>query len=357
MACPKCKGDFAFLPATKSFKCSYCGDEIQFVSTSSTECSIPDLIIPFSKTKTEAAKQFCAQLADDDLVPDDIFDETTTIVVSAMYCPAYYCTGRYEGNWSALSIVKCDVKQGDKSHTAEQAAPISGVVKDRFWHIQMASRLCKEIGTSATGGDFMNRFIPFQAAVIEGYQVENFAKAHTQDECESQLRLLANALAAMKAKEMVPTSEAKNFAVNVDVNCQLSACLVPVWLCEINSRGSTYRLWLSGHATDTEITGDLPQDARIRRLSEQMKTAGKGLFGVAALFCGATLLSPLAGLFIKAEDLKDGPPPYVISIACAVIAITLLAMGFREKQSSEKRFKETVGKSKEKRRSKMLVVS
>lgn len=357
VSCPKCKGDFEFLPATQTLKCSYCGHEIQVESSSSAQSSIPDLIIPFSKTKAEATKQFYAKLADDDLVPDDIFDDRTAIKVSAMYCPAYYCTGKYEGNWSALSIVKYTVKRGDKSHTEEQATPISGVVKDSFWHIQMASRLCKKIETSATAGDFRNRLKPFQDAFIQGYQVESFAKARSQDECESELRLLANTLATLKAKEMIPTTEARNFAVNVDINCQLTACLVPTWLCEINHDRNTYHLWLSGHSSDNEIVGDPPRDMSRDGIVKKLNAAGKTLYGVGSFVCcgGAIFL-----VYYFNDSLSESwlgvEKAWWIFILPPLCAIPFWIKGLLNQRAGEKQRQALLEKSKAKRRSRIPVV-
>jgi hypothetical protein len=283
MACPKCKGEVQFLPGLEVIRCTFCGNEVSVETKESKTFQIPDLLIPFAVSRKEAEVRIYNRLADDDFVPDDIFDDKKAITVFGIFCPSYLFNGKYEGNWTALSIVKYTVKRGDKSHTEEQANPISGQVKGLVNYVAVASKTASAAAVDAD--DLKAKLKPYQPEFVQGFLVESLNSCKSQEACEVVLRSHARQLAEVEAVKMMPTSDYRNLAVNVDVTAKATAFLQPLWGCEIKHGGTVYRMWLPSHGVAEGFSGDIPQDAERKNLVEKLKKAGNLLYGVGVVLC------------------------------------------------------------------------
>jgi hypothetical protein len=350
MACPKCKGEVQFLPGLEVIRCTFCGNEVSVERREPKTFQIPDLLIPFAVGRKEAESRCFNRLADDDFVPDDVFDDKKAITVFGIFCPAYLFNGKYEGNWTALSIVKYTVKRGDKSHTEEQANPISGQVRGLLNYVAVASEAASAVAVDAN--DLRAKLKPYQPEFVQGFLVESLSSCESQEACEVDLRSHARALAEAEAVKMMPTSDYRNLAVNVDVTAKATAFLQPLWGCEIKHSGKVYRMWLPGHGVAEPFSGEMPQDANRKNLAEKLKRAGNALFVVGALLCCG-----VGGwIFFSGSDSTEkdfllgmdrGTSGIVIGL---IIAIPFVIMGFRKSQAAQAHLAKILKESKTRRR-------
>ncbi len=335
MACPKCKGEVQFLPGLEVIRCTFCGNEVSVERRESKTFQIPDLLIPFAVDRKEAESRCFDRLADDDFVPDDVFDDKKAITVFGIFCPSYLFNGKYEGNWTALSIVKYTVKRGDKSHTEEQANPISGQVRGLLNYVAVASKSASAAAVDAN--DLKAKLKPYQPEFVQGFLVESLTSCKSQEACEVVLRSHARGLAEAEAVKMMPTSDYRNLAVNVDVTARATAFLQPLWGCEIKHAGKVYRMWLPGHGAAESFSGEMPQDANRKNLAEKLKKAGNVLYGVGAVLCCG-----IGGwIFFSGNDPSDkdflfgmerGTSGIVVGL---IFAIPFVIMGFMKQKAGK----------------------
>jgi hypothetical protein len=345
MACPKCKGEVQFLPGLEVLRCTFCGNEKAVEGKESKTFRIPNLLIPFAINQKEASNRFFDRLADDDFVPDDIFDDKKAISVFGIFCPAYLFSGKYEGNWTALSIVKYTVKRGDKSHTEEQANPISGQVRGQVTHVVVASKIAS--GASVEANDLRSKLKPYQPDFAQGFLVESLTSCKSQEACEVVLRSHARAQAEAEAVKMMPTSDYRNLAVNVDVTANATAFLQPIWGCEVKHGGKVYRMWLPSHGTSESFSGDIPQDPDRQNLTAKLKKAGQSYYiGAAAVCCGAslTLQDAFKGF---SSDGNGAGGAMLVGLICG---IPLAIVGWRKSQAGKEQLDKIIAASKDHRR-------
>jgi hypothetical protein len=349
MACPKCKGEVQFLPGLEMLRCTFCGNEVSVVGKESKTFQIPDLLIPFAVSRKEAEIRLFDRLADDDFVPDDIFDDKKAITVFGIFCPAYLFTGKYEGNWTALSIVKYTVKRGDKSHTEEQANPISGQVKGLLNYVVVASKTAS--AASVDADDLRVKLKTYQPEFVQGFLVESLTSCKSQEACEVSLRTQARQLAEVEAVKMMPTSDYRNLAVNVDVTAKATAFLQPLWGCEIKHGGAVYRMWLPSHNTSESLSGEIPQDPERKKLAETLKKAGNVLYGVGALICcaGGIALCVCVSQDDWTDDQKNTGAgiSFVVSLIASIVPFY---KGYKKQKAAEADLSKVLGESKERRR-------
>ena len=345
MACPKCKGEVQFLPGLEVLRCTFCGNEMAVETKEAKTFRIPNLLIPFAVSQKEASSRFFDRLADDDFVPDDIFDDKKAITVFGIFCPAYLFSGKYEGNWTALSIVKYTVKRGDKSHTEEQANPISGQVRGQVTHVVVASKIAS--AASVDANDLKAKLKPYQPEFAQGFLVESLNSCKSQEACEVVLRSHARQLAEAEAVKMMPTSDYRNLAVNVDVTATATAFLQPLWGCEVKHGGKVYRVWLPSHGAAEALSGEIPQDSDRQNLSEKLKKAGQAFYIAAAVVCcGASL-----GLQDAFKGMSsDGNGAGWAMLVGLIGAVPLVIIGALKSQTGKEQLDKIIAASRERRR-------
>jgi hypothetical protein len=348
MSCPKCKGEVQFLPGLDVLRCTFCGAEISVKPKESTVAKIPDQLLPFCVSAAEAKKRFFDHLADDDYVPDDIFKDKNAISVFGLYCPAYLFNGKFDGNWTALSIVKYTVKRGDKTTgEEEQANPISGSVKGPLNYVVVASKIAS--GTPINAEDLRVKLKPYQPEFVQGFLVESITSAKSQEACEVVLRTHAREVAEVEAIKMMPTSEYRNLAVNVDATANATAFLQPLWGCDIKHGDTAYRLWLPSQSAVESISGELPQDPERINLSEKLKKAGNTLYGVAGVVCCGAFLG-LIGVY---NHLGSKEEFVWLPFLAILVAAPIAYKASRKSKAGEADLSKALKQSKERRRSNM----
>ena len=344
MSCSKCKGEVQFLPGAEVLRCSFCGNEVSAENNKSKALQIPDLLIPFSFGQKDAASKFYDHLANDDLVPDDIFKNKQAISVFGVFQPSYLFNGKYEGNWTALTIRKYDVtnSSNEKIGETEKTAPISGQVRGPINFALVASQ--KTSGKSVDAHNLKAKLKNYDSAFVQGFLIESLTSSKSQEQCEPSLREEAIKLATEEAKKMIPTKDYEKFSVNVDVTAQATAFLQPFWVCEINYEDSIYSLWLSGTNMTGEILGKLPVDATRESLLKSLKDAGMDLFAAATCVCGFGGL-----IFAWAANAMDetSPMPGAIFLLTLVTSIYFLVKGFQKRKEQSLKVKETIQLSKD----------
>jgi hypothetical protein len=278
-------------------------------------------------------------------VPDDVFDDKKAITVFGIFCPAYLFNGQYEGNWTALSIVKYTVKRGDKSHTEEQANPISGQVRGHINYIAVASKTASTAAVDAN--DLRAKLKPYQPEFVQGFLVECLASCKSQEACEVVLRSHARGLAEAEAVKMMPTSDYRNLAVNVDVTAKATAFLQPLWGFEIKHGGKVYRMWLPGHGVAESFSGEMPQDVERQNLSAKLKKAGNVFYVAAAIVCcGAAI-----GLQDAFKDFSPENAPGWAILVGLIGGIPLAIVGWNKSRAGKEQLDKIMTASKERRRS------
>lgn len=358
MSCPKCKGEVQFLPGVEVLRCTYCGNEIPVNSKESKNVRLPDQLLPFKVSRKEAQKRFLDTLANDDFVPDDIFDKKNILNVVGIYCPAYLFNGKYEGNWTAISIVKYTVKRGDKSHTEEQANPISGQVRGAIKFVVVASKIAA--GTPIDANELRSRLKPYQPEFIQGFLIESLESAKSQEACEVLLRSHATQLAEQEAVKMMPTSDYRNLAVNVDVTSDATVFMQPLWCCEVNYKGSVTKMWLPSQTESESMAGEMPKDSERENMAEKLKKAGNMLYGVGfAGCCGIVIIAVSISSNMEGGRGSDAMTPdqhNAISIGF-IVGLIFLGLfsfkGWRTSKAGEAELEAKLEKSKAHRRSNM----
>lgn len=285
MKCSKCRGELQFLPGLEMVRCLYCGNQVEINSRQQSSVSLPNLIVPFLINREQAEQRFYDFLAEDDYTPDDIFDNKEDIKIIGFYSPGFAFRGKYEGNWSALSLVSYVTTNGHSVGSEEQATPISGTIKGQLSQIILASKNARtESGSNGFCLDSSEDFEgvklkckSYKPEYLQGFFVEALNSCNSQEDCEVYVRSYAEHLANSEAVRMVPTSDYRNLAVNVDVTAEATAILFPIWCCEINRPKKTYKMWLFGHDAKQEIHGERPvDDDRVTSVSK-LKNNGGGM--------------------------------------------------------------------------------
>ena len=149
----------------------------------------------------------------------------------------------------------------------------------------------------------------------------------------------------------MPTSDYQNLAVNVDVTAKATAYLQPLWGCEIKHGGAVYRMWLPSHGAAESFSGEMPQDAKRKKLAEKLKNAGGALFGIGALLC--------CGVMALIDFSGNGPDDQVFLFGMSrgatavfgglIIAIPFVIMGFKKQNAGKADLDKTLKESKTRR--------
>lgn len=283
MSCPKCKGEVQFLPGLDVLQCSFCGNEMPVDNKKTSTVEIPNKLIPFAMPEETAGKAFYQLLAEHDLVPDDIF-EGDKIRVFGMYRPVYIFTGKYEANWTAVTIIEYNHGNQGKS---QQGNPVSGTVKGRFTVGINASKMIEPLANYTDADSLLKWAVPYKPAYFQGYQVESLSSANNQQDCEGELRRVVHGMAQSSAIGMIPTKDYINFNINVDITSESAAILLPDWICEVNYNGRVYKLWLPGGNGNDEkdVKGEFPIDQTRKTASESLKGEGTMYYVIAGLAC------------------------------------------------------------------------
>jgi len=337
LSCPKCKGEVQFLPGLDVVRCTFCGHEASVGASEATTVRVPNLIVPFKVMKEEAKRRFYNHLADDDFVPDSIFDDGTAIKVYGMFSPGYFFDGKYQGNWTALSIVKYTVKRGDKSHTEEQANPISGTVHGLFKQVVIASKLAGDASIDAE--ELRSRLKQYEPEYVQGFVVESLGTAKSQEACEVIARQHAQELASIEAVKMIPTSDYRNLAVNIDISANVFVFLQALWVCEIKHGGVDYRIWLPGDQSHGAISGTMPQDDGRKNLAEKLKAAGNNLYMIAVAiccgFCGWGLFDEEHGYKAWTFISDEGGRAILLPVISLLLAVPFIYKGWKKSRAGK----------------------
>jgi hypothetical protein len=357
VACEKCKGEVQFLPGLDLVRCTFCGHELSVGSKESAVAQIPNLLIPFKVTQAEVRQRFYNQLANDDYVPDSIFDEGTKIDFFGIFIPVYYFDGKYEGNWTALSIVKyAKTVNGKKVGEEEQATPISGTVRGLLKEIVVASSVAGDAGASMEAAELKSRLKQYEAGFVQGFLVESLVKAKSQEACEVLVRQCAQQLAQNEAIKMIPTSNYRNLAVNIDVTSNTLVFLQPLWGCEIKHNGTTYRVWLPGDQPNGVMSGKIPQDEGRKNLVKKLKSAGVKMYIVGGVMCCIGMMG------IGAAQPKEGDPEKSVGLIIYQVlliggfltgALVCFYKGWKKSKAGQAELAQTLFKSKQLRQNRM----
>ena len=350
LSCQKCKGEVQFLPGLDVLRCAFCGHESSVGTSETTAVQVPNLIVPFNIMKDEAKRRFYNHLADDDFVPDSIFDNETEIKVYGIFSPGYFFDGKYQGNWTALSIVYYTVKRGDKSHTEEQANPISGAVHGLLKQVVIASKFAGDASIDAQ--ELRSRLKQYDSGYVQGFTVESLGTAKSQEACEVIVRQRAQELASIEAVKMIPTSDYRNLAVNIDVSANVFVFLQALWVCEIKHGGVDYRIWLPGDQSNAAMSGVMPQDDSRKNLSEKLKAAGRNFYTLGlAICCGFCCWGCYNDTYGYKVWGKNGAP--LLPVISLLLAVPFVYKGWKKSRAGKAELDKILFASKKRRPGRM----
>ena len=351
ISCAKCKGEVQFLPGLDVVRCTFCGHEATVGEKETTAVQVPNALIPFTVTKAEVKQKVYNHLADDDFVPDNIFDDAAAINVYGIFVPAYLFEGKYEGNWTALSIVTYTKTAGGKHvGTKEQATPISGTVRGLFKQIVLASNLAADAEDSVTADELKSRLKQYEPGYVQGFLVESLGKAKSQEACEVIARQYAQGLAESEAVKMMPTSNYQNLAVNADITASTQIFLQPLWVCEIRRGETTYRIWLPGDLTDGSMSGTFPQDQERINLAKRLNGAGGGPLAVFFAICGVGVIG---GVIEGCRDNGNTTVGWIIAIIGLIASVPSFRKFSKQSDAASAELAKIMGKTKQHRRDRM----
>jgi DNA-directed RNA polymerase subunit RPC12/RpoP len=99
--CTNCGANLLFDPSTQTAKCMACSSEYAVITEENTEkFSTPENIYPFGISRDEFRKSFLQNIAQQELIPEDIFEQVKISSEYGAYFPFYNISGDFKVSYT-----------------------------------------------------------------------------------------------------------------------------------------------------------------------------------------------------------------------------------------------------------------
>ncbi len=253
--CPSCAGEILCEDTTAATFCPYCGNPTVLPTRLSGDLR-PDGIIPFVRTREEAAEAFRRLCRGKPLLPGN-FKKQQLEKLTGMYVPFWLfdCRGDFEGGYKATTVRRWSdsvyhYTQTSNFHVGrESVGEFTGIPMDA------SSKMSDVLMESIEPYDY-SALTDFRMGYLTGYLADQYDVS--VDSCRDRIRdRISNTLQERTEQTIrgyattVPTQRRVNM-----VPKRTRYVLMPVWMCATRYRDRVYTFAMNGQTG--KMTGDLP---------------------------------------------------------------------------------------------------
>ncbi len=281
--CPSCAGEILCRETTAATFCPYCGNPTVLPTRLSGELK-PDGVIPFQRTKEEAAEAFRRLCRGKPLLPR-AFQRQQLEKLTGVYVPFWLFDGKgtFEGWYKATTVTRWSDSRYYYARTSNFHVERDAVGSFTGVPMDGSSRMSDVLMESIEPYDY-GKLEDFDMAYLTGYLADQYdvpaesCKKRIQErmgqtlqaEAEQTIRGYATTVPVSRKVQLVPT--------------RTRYVLMPVWMCSTKYKDKVYTFAMNGQTG--KMTGDLPI------------SYGRAGAWFAGIFAAVTLLTALGQLVL-----------------------------------------------------------
>lgn len=254
--CPACGGEILTDDTTAATFCPFC-DNPTIMPTRLSGGLKPDAVLPFQKTKQDAAAAFLNLCKGKPLLPKDFTSQHRLEKITGMYVPfwLYDCDADFSGNYKATKIHRWSDSRYNYTRTEhfllsrKASASFSGIPMD-------GSTKMEDVFMESIEPFDYSQMVPFEMGYLTGYLADKYDVP--SENGQERIRQRVN---QSVEDNIQPTL--LGYATVLPTNRQLQInhskakyVLLPVWMLNTKYNGKIYTFAMNGQTG--KMTGSLP---------------------------------------------------------------------------------------------------
>ncbi len=253
--CPSCAGEVLCEATTAATFCPYCGNPT-IVPARLSGALKPDGVIPFQRTREEAAEAFRRLCRSKPLLPKG-FQRQQLEKLTGMYVPFWLfdCRGEFRGRYQATTVRRWSDSRYHYTRTSYFHVERDAVGEFAGIPMDASSKMSDVLMESIEPYDY-GALKDFDMGYLTGYLADQYdvkaesCRARIQDRVESTLQSQTEQSVRGYATT-VPTDRRVQI-----IPKRTRYVLMPVWICSTKYREKVYTFAMNGQTG--KMTGDLP---------------------------------------------------------------------------------------------------
>ena len=258
--CQNCGAEIVADENTAATFCVYCGS-VAILKSKLTGEFAPDIIIPFSKEKTDAEEAFVNLAKGRPLVPKSFTNKENIEKIRGVYIPFWLHNITVSGELNSRATKVSSWRSGDYSYTKTDYYELlrSGDVPFIRVPVDGSSKFDNAIMNSIEPFDY-RKIVEYNHAYLSGFYAEKYDVIDKDTETEADSRALESTRDVMYANTSGFTTRSiiKDTLRATETNTEYA--LFPVWMVSVKYEGKNYIFAMNGESG--KFVGNIPIDRK-----------------------------------------------------------------------------------------------
>lgn len=258
--CQNCGAEIVADENTAATFCVYCGS-VAIIKSKLTGDFAPDVIIPFSKDKSDAEEAFVNLAKGRPLVPKAFTNKENIEKIRGVYIPFWLHNLTVSGELNSRATKVSSWRSGDYRYTKTDYYELlrSGDIPFIRVPVDGSSKFDNAIMNSIEPFDY-KKIVKYNHAYLSGFYAEKFDIIDKDTEAEADSRALESAREVMYSNAIGYTTRnvVKDTLKATETSTEYA--LFPVWMVSVRYDGKSYIFAMNGESG--EFIGNIPIDRK-----------------------------------------------------------------------------------------------
>ncbi len=258
--CQNCGAEIVADENTAATFCVYCGS-VAILKSKLTGNFAPDIIIPFSKEKSDAEEAFVNLAKGRPLVPKSFTNKENIEKIRGVYIPFWLHSIMVSGELNSRATKVTSWRSGDYSYTKTDYYELlrSGDVPFVRVPVDGSSKFDNAIMNSIEPFDY-SKIVKYNHAYLSGFYAEKYDVIDKDTEAEADGRAIESARDVMYANTSGYTTRSVTKDTLQAKETGTEYALFPVWMVSVKYEGKNYIFAMNGQSG--KFIGNIPIDKK-----------------------------------------------------------------------------------------------